>query len=130
MSTTKPLGAVLFAKDVARVCAFYTEVIELKLASNHGGRSVLTSAGSQLTIHAIPPHLAATIEIKTPATRREETPIKLVFAVASLAAARARAEKHGGEVDPVEREWRLVDSMVCDGHDPEGNVFQLREERA
>jgi hypothetical protein len=30
-------------------------------------------------------------------------------------------------MNPVEREWRFEDAKVCDGHDPEGNVFQLRQ---
>jgi predicted enzyme related to lactoylglutathione lyase len=128
MPTKQPLSAILFANDVARLSAFYVEALGLTLASHHEGWDVLTSAGSQVIIHAIPPHIAADIAIATPAVRREDTAIKLAFAVANIAAARFLASRHGGEVDPVEREWRLEDSVVCDGHDPEGNVFQLREQ--
>jgi hypothetical protein len=53
--------------------------------------------------------------------------VKLAFPVASIAQARAAAAGLGGQVDPLEREWRFGANKVCDGHDPEGNVLQLRE---
>ena len=35
----------------------------------------------------------------------------------------------GGEVWPVDREWEAASRgfRACDGRDPEGNVFQVRE---
>jgi len=30
-------------------------------------------------------------------------------------------------MNAVEREWELRGANVCDGHDPEGNIFQLRQ---
>jgi hypothetical protein len=33
----------------------------------------------------------------------------------------------GGQVDPAEREWNDQGCLVCDGHDPEGNVVQFRQ---
>lgn len=32
-----------------------------------------------------------------------------------------------GVVDPPERAWTFGGYLRCDGHDPEGNPFQLRE---
>jgi predicted enzyme related to lactoylglutathione lyase len=58
--------------------------------------------------------------------RREDVPVKLVFAVVDIVAARNSAAERGGAVDPVDREWGFEGFKVCDGHDPEGNVFQLR----
>ena len=37
------------------------------------------------------------------------------------------AARHGGALDPTAREWQFQSQRVCDGHDPEGNVIQLRE---
>ena len=37
----------------------------------------------------------------------------------------AIAAELGGAVN--EREWEFEGAKVCDGHDPEGNVFQLRQ---
>jgi len=33
----------------------------------------------------------------------------------------------GGQLNSTAREWKFRDTRVCDGHDPEGNMFQLRE---
>ncbi len=44
----------------------------------------------------------------------------------SLAQARSAAAALGGQVDGAEREWRFQVFTVCDGHDSERNVFQLR----
>ena len=52
--------------------------------------------------------------------------MKPLLPVASLDEARAAAASLGGIVDGVEREWDWRGATVVDGHDPEGNVFQLR----
>lgn len=50
-----------------------------------------------------------------------------VFYVPDLAAARRVARELGGALKSVDDEWRFQDSIVCDGYDPEGNIFQLRQ---
>ena len=55
-----------------------------------------------------------------------ERPIKLVLPTGSLALSRARAAALGGAMNGEDREWPWQGDRVCDGHDPEGNVFQLR----
>jgi hypothetical protein len=82
---------------------------------------------SQLVVHRIPKHIAEAIAIESPPVRRESTPIKLVFWVTSLADARIASGRLGGVLDSTEREWQFEGVKVSDGHDPEGNVFQLRE---
>jgi predicted enzyme related to lactoylglutathione lyase len=82
---------------------------------------------SQLVIVRVPRRIAESICIETPPVRREDTPIKLVFSVADINAARKAAVKEGGAINPVGREWEFEGAKVCDGHDPEGNVFQLRQ---
>ncbi|HWH83741.1 MAG TPA: VOC family protein [Burkholderiaceae bacterium] len=120
-------AAVLYAKDVAATRAFYEGVTGFKVASTAHDHVVLASPALELTIVQIPAAIAATIEIARPPVRRTETPIKLVFPVASLEAARAAAPRLGGELNPPEREWSFGPWRVCDGHDPEGNMFQLRQ---
>jgi predicted enzyme related to lactoylglutathione lyase len=75
-----------------------------------------------------PARIAEQIQIASPPVRREDTAVKLWFAVPSLAAARSLVARLGGELNGPEREWQFEGDRVCDGHDPEGNVFQLREE--
>src|SRR5262249_43938448 len=67
----------------------------------------------------IPKRIAETIAIETPPKRREDTPIKLVFAVPDIVAARKSAAERNGEINPVGREWEFEGAKVCDGHDPE-----------
>jgi predicted enzyme related to lactoylglutathione lyase len=127
MPSALAAGAVVYAKDMPRVSAFYAEVARLRVTHADHDHVVLESEGFQLIVHAIPADSAASFEITTLPLRREDAAVKLAFPVPSLAAARALAAKHGGELDPAEREWQFQDSRICDGHDPEGNVIQLRE---
>ncbi|MEO8505439.1 MAG: VOC family protein [Acidobacteriota bacterium] len=126
-ATRSQFAAVLYAKDLVRVAAFYAEVIGLAVIERRAGHVVLESPTFQLVIVAVPPRIGAGIEIADPPTRREENPIKLVFFVPSLAESRPQVSSLGGELNPLEREWSFQGARVCDGHDPEGNVFQLRQ---
>lgn len=120
-------GAVVYAKDLDKLCAFYAAVTELAVLSVQPDHVVLGGGGFELVVVAIPAHIARSIDIANPPLRREETPIKLIFVVRSIAVARSLAPIHGGELDPPESEWALPGGRVCDGHDPEGNVIQVRE---
>lgn len=120
-------GAVVYAKDLARVSAFYAELLGFAAANSQPDHVVLESPGYELVVVAIPERIAESIELADPPVRRTDTPIKLVFTVASIEAARVLAAARGGQIDPPEREWQFREFRVCDGHDPEGNVVQLRE---
>ena len=120
-------GAVVYVIDVPRLTEFYATVAGLSVTSLERDHAILESGRFQLVIHAVPPNIAASIEIACPPIRREDTPMKLVFVVPNISAARAAAIAHGGQIDPTEREWSFQSYRVCDGHDPEGNVIQLRE---
>jgi len=120
-------GAVLYAKNIARISTFYSEVADLRIIHSEAGHVVLESPLLQLVVVAIPETFAVAVEVESPPIRRENTPIKLVFFIPSISAARAVAAQFGGELNPVEREWKFQDCRVCDGHDPEGNVVQFRE---
>jgi predicted enzyme related to lactoylglutathione lyase len=121
------IGAVLYAKDLQQLAAFYAAVAGLELAQTQDGFAVLGRPPSQLVIVRIPQAIADAISITRPPMVREDTPIKLVFAIDDIAHARARALDLGGAVNPAEHEWQFDGATVCDGHDPEGNVFQLRQ---
>ncbi len=58
---------------------------------------------------------------------REDTPLKLCLPVPSIAPGRALASSLGGQLNPPAKEWAARGFRACDGTDPEGNVFQLRE---
>lgn len=128
MTNPAKAGAVIFAKDLHRVATFYEKLLGLTATHGESDHVVLTSAHCELVIHAIPKAIADTFTIAVPPERRSETPIKLYFFVASIADARARAAPLGGELNPPNREWEARGFRACDGHDPEGNVLQLREQ--
>ena len=111
--------AILFAKDIHRLTAFYErlglEAIEATRATNW----VEFAAGSTtFALHAIPDEIAAGIEIADPPVLREETPIKLVFSVDDVDAECARLAAAG--IQLTRRPWG-----VAEGADPEGNIFQV-----
>ena len=127
MSALITAGAVVCAKVVPRVAAFYRDVIGLAVTHSGHDYVVLESAQFQLVVHSIPAGIANSIEIADPPARRVDTAVKLIFLVPDISASRIMAAKLGGELDPTAREWRFQECRVCDGHDPEGNVIQLRE---
>lgn len=90
------VGAVLYAKDLPRLAQFYSAVTELEVQSMQDAFAVLGSGPSQLVIVRIPKRISHSIDMLTPPTRREDTPIKLVFAVEDIAEARSRAAELGG----------------------------------
>jgi predicted enzyme related to lactoylglutathione lyase len=121
------IGAVLYAKDVDRVAAFYTGLTGMVATHTEDDHVRLAAAHFELVILAMPEPLASTVDISTPPQRRTDTPVKLVFAVPDLAATRVAAPGLGGELNPADREWSYGDTVVCDGADPEGNVVQFRQ---
>jgi predicted enzyme related to lactoylglutathione lyase len=123
-------AAVLYALNPHRLAAFYTRVAGLTVQRIDPESMQLGGPGVELTLVQIAPDIAATITLTTPPQRRQDTPIKLVFEVPDLAKAREAAVILGGVLDAADRQWRHLHWTVCDGHDPEGNVLQLRERAA
>ena len=120
-------GAIVHAKDIARLAHFYAEVADLEIVHEVADHIVLESETHELVVVAIPAATAARIVIATPPVRRENTAFKLSFAVGSLVEARAAARAAGGDLNPPEKEWDFQGTRACDGCDPEGNMIQLRE---
>lgn len=120
-------AAVIYAKDPQRIAAFYEHVATMRVLRTAADHIVLESDWFQLVVLRIPERIAKDIAIATPPARRSGTPIKLVFFVSSLVTARRAAADFGGELFGVEREWTFDGTTVCDGCDPEGNVYQLRQ---
>ena len=127
MSYESRTGAVLFARGLDQVAAFYSKVLGLNEANRDGQHILLESPGFQLVVHRIPDHLATTGENAEPSARRSRAAYKPVFFVHSLASARTTAGAHGGIMEPREKEWSFNGVVVCDAVDPEGNVIQFRE---
>lgn len=122
-------AAVIFANDVKNLATFYASLCSLETVYSDPDKAVLQSDVLTLTIHGIPADISASIAISSPPEVRESTPIKLCFPVATIQAARQTAGQMGGTVYPLEKEWENDKFRACDGYDPEGNVFQVRQAR-
>jgi ribosomal protein S18 acetylase RimI-like enzyme/predicted enzyme related to lactoylglutathione lyase len=125
MSSTA--GLVVYALDPARTAAFYATVVGLETTERTENFVVLDSPALQLVVVRIAAEIAHEISLDDPPKRREDTPLKPLLPVRSLAEAREAARAAGGVVDAPDREWQFGGWRVCDGHDVEGNVFQVRE---
>jgi predicted enzyme related to lactoylglutathione lyase len=115
----------VYAKDLPRMAAFYQSVLTLAPVHESPELVVLRAPGIELLLHAIPPHIAAGIDITVPPVPREEVALKFFFTVSSLALAAEAAARHGGEV--LAAQWQGPGFSVRNAVDPEGNIFQLRE---
>jgi predicted enzyme related to lactoylglutathione lyase len=125
MSGPARAGAIIYAKDLARLAGFYAELLQMQQRYASAEYVVLQSADMQLVVHAMPPQIARTIEIQSPPDPREQTAVKLFFTVPGLPAAREAAARLGGLV--YEQLWPGRGFRACNAMDPEGNIFQVRE---
>lgn len=126
MQTLPPPSMVLFVSDVARVASFYAEVIGMQIRHQEASHTVLLTMGFELIIHAM---YGDSSEPDSPDTQimvREDAYSKLCLPVANIGKARDLAHRFGGFIKAVEHEWSDHGIVACDGHDPEGNVIQVR----
>ena len=123
--TSRPTpSAVVFVADVERVARFYRELADMDVRLADASHVVLAIEGLELVIHATP---NAPPVRERDVVLRADTHVKLCLPVASIAEARERAWRLGGGLRDVAAEWEWRGVRACDGHDPEGNVIQVRE---
>lgn len=119
-------SVVLFVANVGALTAFYESLASMKRVAGDADHAVLEIAGFQLVIHRLrsepePANLEGRVTV------REDSYTKVCLPVDSIAAARERASRLGGSIKPAKAEWEARGFRACDGHDPEGNVIQVRE---
>jgi len=115
----------VYAKEAERVAGFYEAVAGMARLHTREDLIVLQSQDIQLLVHQIPADIGAEIVITSPPVRRENTALKFFFTVPDRAEARATAARLGGEV--FSESWQGPGFVACNAMDPEGNVFQVRE---
>lgn len=123
-------GAVIFARNVDMLARFYAAVVPMAATGEDHGAILLETEAVQLVIHPIPKAIAARIDIASPPVLREDSAMKLVFAVDSLDRVRREAPALGGGLKPASAAFATRGFRACDGHDPEGNIIQFREPAA
>jgi len=120
-------SVVLFVANVDRVASFYKAVASMKPVSGDRDHSVLEIDGFQLVVHQLKGEPEPVHDTQGRVQIREDSYSKLCLPVQSINSARSQAASFGGSIKPVEYEWQERGFRACDGHDPEGNVIQVRE---
>jgi predicted enzyme related to lactoylglutathione lyase len=120
------MGAVIYAKDMNALVPFYL-ALGFQVVQADDSFTQLSTANSELTLIQAPQEIAANITLSAPAAARSETPVKLVFLVASIERTADEINRTGGRVDRGQHRWDFGEYFVQDAVDPEGNIIQLRE---
>ncbi len=112
---------VLYVQDVDRLATFYRDAFGLATVEEIPGEWAVLAAGScQLALHRVGP------AYRRPGATTESN-AKLVFAVdRDLAELRAELIGRGVAMREI-KAFPPLTGALCDGTDPEGNVFQLAE---
>ena len=126
MSGPAQAGLFLYAKDLDRIVAFYESILGMSRLHAADDMVVLQSQGVQLVVHRIPEHIAAEIEIASPPIPREDAAMKFFFTVPSIDGIRQAATDLGGMV--LDKIYQGPGFHVCNACDPEGNIFQVRQQ--
>lgn len=121
--TVTHVRAVLFAKHLDRVAAFYVGALGFRRASGDRDHTILHCDGFELVVHQIPKAIADGIVITDPPKRRTSAGLRLDYPIASVEEARKRARSLGGDVDDAPPPWAGRDANFFFGYDPEGNQF-------
>ena len=120
------LGRVmLYAKDLKKMTAFYRDVLGFGVVPSRYDPTefvVLDAGSAQLCLHQIPEVIARTITITDPPEPRYKVPVKIMFVIEDVEGMRDRLIARGVQMGSLQNFPPLI---YCDGHDPEGNIFQI-----
>jgi predicted enzyme related to lactoylglutathione lyase len=109
---------ILFVADMNKMKDFYTNVFGLKiLDDSEPGFIILDAGASQIALHQIPGKYTG-IDFEP----REDSFVKMVFHSDNVEQDRAELKKSGVRM---KKTFVWKNTLMCDGFDPEGNVFQI-----
>lgn len=126
LSKPKP-SVVIFVADVRGVTTFFREVASMTVLHEADDHAVLEVDGFQLVVHGLSGEPRVGRDEQGGVPVRIDAYVKVCLPVESIAEARALAAANGGAIKSPEHEWEARGFRACDGHDPEGNVIQVRE---
>ncbi len=115
---------ILFVQDVEKLARFYGDVFGLPVVEKIEGEWAVLRAGScELALHRV----GEPWRVEEGEDRQAVSNAKLVFRVrGDLARLRAALIAKGVAMQPI-KSYLPLTGPLCDGHDPEGNVFQLAQ---
>jgi len=122
-------GILIFAKDHRSLAEFYSRLLGAEETDNKEGYITLFHGGVELIIHALHKAIADSISINEPPEQRSDIAIKPIFFVESIEQCRSIVSGTKARLNDKDLEFRFYDYVVCDGTDPEGNVFQIRSKQ-
>lgn len=118
-------GLVIYSSRLDSLVDFYSTVLHLDVVEQDNTHALLEAVGFELVIL----ETAISKNSKnddTTISAREDTAIKPTFFIdESLDDIGHKIVSKGGALFKP-KDWEFGGRMVCDGHDCEGNVFQLR----
>lgn len=127
MSGPAQAGLSIYAREMERLAGFYEAILGMTKIHESPDVAVLQSPDIQMVVHRMPEERVAEVVIEKP-PRLRDSALKFFFSVKSLDAARTLAEDLGGGIGT--EQWQGPGFVVCNGYDPEGNVFHIRERMA
>ncbi len=115
---------ILYVQDVERLTAFYRDAFGLRAVEEIKGEWTVLDAGPcQIALHRV----GAAYRTADPGSRQAQSNAKLVMTVdRPLAQLRAELAAKGIPMGEI-KSYPGLTGLLCDGKDPEGNVFQLTE---
>jgi catechol-2,3-dioxygenase len=115
---------ILYVQDVGRLAQFYKDMLELTVVEQIEGEWVVLRAGAcELALHRV----GKPYRVADTASWKVETNAKLVFSVTrDLMEMREELIAKGVPMGGI-KSYPGLAGPLCDGTDPEGNVFQLAQ---
>jgi predicted enzyme related to lactoylglutathione lyase len=115
------LGLVIYATQLEKLSAFYTEVFDLAVIESEEFFYILSNGITEIVL--LETEFSKQLDITE---HRFATAIKPTFFIDTpLKEITSRVLKHGGHMFPAKK-WEFGGRTVCDGCDPDGNIFQCR----
>jgi len=114
---------ILFVHDINRIKPFYIDLLGFKIVESYGDNWLLLDAGNaKIGLHKI-----GAEGLDSAASKEVIHNTKMVFSILSeLEVVRQKFVEAGIVMKEIQH-WDGYDYRVCDGLDPEGNVFQLKQ---
>jgi hypothetical protein len=115
-------GLVIYASSIEKLAIFYAHVFDLQMIESDHSYALLVGGDFELVL------LETEVSKKglNVFEARENTALKPTFFVdVPFEVISERIKKKGGVVFPP-KNWTFGGRQVCDAHDCEGNIFQLR----
>ncbi|HKK21583.1 MAG TPA: VOC family protein [candidate division Zixibacteria bacterium] len=120
-------GLVFYVSDLKKMSNFYREVFGLQQREADEEFVALTNEQFELVLLRTATSKRMSNEAVKESSPRQDTAVKPVFFVAEpIQSIRDKIVSLEGGFKPSNKEWEFNGARVCDGWDPEGNIFQVR----